>query len=183
MDRKLCEMSLEELWRLFPIELVEHRPVWRQWAAEEIDCLERLLGDIRVTITHIGSTAIPGIMAKPIVDILVLIPPEVDMAALKCRMESHGYICMNESPTRMSFNKGYTPEGYAEKVFHIHCHRYGDDSEIKFRDYLLSYAEAASEYESLKMSLLPEYKYDRDGYTAAKSVFVDRILRLAKSEI
>ena len=94
-------------------------------------------------------------------------------------MECGGYICMAESDNRISFNKGYTPAGYAEKVFHIHFHKTGDNDEILFRDYLIAHPEVAKEYEILKLSLLPKYKNDRDGYTEAKSEFVLQIIKRA----
>ena len=81
----------------------------------------------------------------------------------------------------MSFNKGYTPSGYAKRVFHIHLHLSGDNDELSFRDYLIAHPSVAGEYEALKRSLLPRYKYDRDGYTAAKTGFISRITRLAKA--
>lgn len=95
-------------------------------------------------------------------------------------MEANGYIYMSESDSRISFNKGYTPAGYADKVFHIHFHRIGDNDETLFRDYLIAHSEAAKEYELLKQSLLPKYKNDRDGYTEAKTAFVRAIVGLAK---
>ena len=85
---------------------------------------------------------------------------------------------MSECEIRMSFNKGYTPQGYDDKVFHIHIHRTGDNEEILFRNYLISHPEIAKEYERLKMSLLPEYTNNRDGYTEAKTEFVKRIVRM-----
>lgn len=65
---------------------------------------------------------------------------------------------MSFPDNRMSFNKGYTPAGYADKVFHVHVHRIGDNEEILFRDYLLAHPEYAEEYEKLKLSLLSKYK-------------------------
>ena len=66
--------------------------------------------------------------------------------------------------------------------FHIHIHTIGDNDEICFRDYLLTHPKAAKEYEALKLSLLPQYRNDRDGYTKAKSDFVRKIISLSKSE-
>lgn len=57
-------MSLEELWKLFPIILSPHNPEWKRWADNEIQSLSILLADFTTTINHIGSTAVPGIMAK-----------------------------------------------------------------------------------------------------------------------
>ena len=86
---------------------------------------------------------------------------------------------MSESDSRISFNKGYTPAGYADKVFHIHFHRIGDNDEILFRDFLIAHPEVAEEYEKLKLSLLPKYKNDRDGYTEAKTKFVRMAIKRA----
>lgn len=173
-------MTLEELWELFPIVLSPHNPSWAIWAEEEISSLSSLLVNVDKKISHVGSTAIPGIMAKPIVDILVEIPAETDKDAIRRIMESAGYICMSVSETRMSFNKGYTPEGYAERVFHIHFHHLGDNDEILFRDYLIAHRDIAKEYERLKLSLLPKFKHNRDAYTEAKSSFVKGINALCK---
>lgn len=175
-------MTLAELWQLFPIYLTPHQPQWKDWAKEEIVHISTLLSEYSPTVNHIGSTAIPGIQAKPIIDILVEIHPESCWQRIKEAMETAGYICMSSSGIRMSFNKGYTLHGYADKVFHIHIHTIGDNDEICFRDYLLTHPKAAKEYEALKLSLLPQYRNDRDGYTEAKSDFVRKITDLAKSE-
>lgn len=173
-------MTLEELWELFPIVLSPHDSRWSDWANEEMQSLRMLLVDYTPTINHIGSTALPDIQAKPIVDILVEVPERVAWPAVKDKMVISGYICMSESDSRLSFNKGYTPEGYAEKVFHIHFHREGDNYEILFRDYLIGHPDAAREYERLKKDLAAKFKNDRDGYTEAKSQFVERILNAAQ---
>lgn len=180
MSQTLKDMILAELWELFPIVLVAYNPDWSEWANEEILELSALLKDYSPVINHIGSTAIPNIQAQPIIDILVEINPEADLWRIKEKMEAVGYICMSESENRISFNKGYTPAGYADKVFHIHFHRAGDNNEIRFRDYLIANPEVAKEYEILKLSLLPKYRNDRDGYTEAKTSFVRSVVDIAK---
>lgn len=182
MSRTLKDMTLAELWQLFPIVLTPHQPQWKDWAKEEMVRISILLSEYSPIVNHIGSTAIPGIQAKPIIDILVEIYPDSCWQRIKEAMETAGYICMSSSGIRMSFNKGYTPHGYADKVFHIHIHTIGDNDEICFRDYLLTHPKAAKEYEALKLSLLPQYRNDRDGYTEAKSDFVRKIISLSKSE-
>lgn len=179
--KALKDMTLEELWQLFPIVLTPYQPQWKDWAKVEIEELSAILSEYTPVINHIGSTAIPNIQAKSIIDILVEIAPDADWQRVRAKMEDTGYICMSSSDNRMSFNKGYTPEGYAPKVFHIHLHNIGDNDEIFFRDYLNSHSEVAREYEKLKLSLLPKYKHDRDGYTDAKSAFIKKILGIAKS--
>ena len=73
MKKKLSEMSLEELWRLFPIVLSEPQTRWKEWYAEEAEFLKGFLTQGE-RISHIGSTAISTIWAKPIIDILIEIP-------------------------------------------------------------------------------------------------------------
>lgn len=173
-------MSLEELGQLFPIDLSPYNPLWIEWAEDEIELLGNLLAGHGAVINHIGSTAIPGIYAKPIIDILVEIPDPADLDLIVGILESRGYILMNRSTDRLSFNKGYTLSGYADKVFHIHVHIAGDNDEILFRDYLRSHPTDRFEYESLKQSLLPQYRQDRDGYTERKTAFVRNIVGKAR---
>lgn len=179
-ENRLQDMTLEELWELFPIVLSPHNPQWSVWAEEEMRMLSSLLAQYHPIISHIGSTAIPDIQSKPIVDILVEISPDIEWQSLKDILERNGYICMSESETRMSFNKGYTSVGYADRVFHIHLRKSGDNDEIVFRNYLIGNSEVAKEYEKLKLSLLPEYRNNRDGYTGAKTSFVQYVTNLAK---
>ncbi len=175
-------MSLEELWQMFPVFLTEHRPVWAQWYQEEGKRLLDILSmeDI-CEISHVGSTSIPSIWAKPIVDILVEIREGADMQAMKEHIIRGGYICMMEKAGRISFNRGYTPSGLAEKVFHLHLREAGDNDELYFRDYMREHPEAAREYEALKLRLWKEYEYDRDGYTEQKTVMVARFTGDAKT--
>lgn len=95
-------------------------------------------------------------------------------------LEGNGYICMAEEEKRKSFNKGYTAEGFAEKVFHLHLRYAGDCDELYFRDYLQEEREAAKAYERLKLSLWKKYEQDRDGYTAAKTAFIREYTEKAK---
>lgn len=80
----------------------------------------------------------------------------------------------------MSFNKGYTESGFAERVFHLHLRYAGDNDELYFRDYLREHPGIAKEYEQLKLSLRKRFEHDRDGYTDAKSEFIKRYTAEAK---
>ena len=123
-------------------------------------------------ISHIGSTAVKDILAKPIIDILVEVPPEEDMDRIQMLLTGVGYICMSRQGNRISFCKGYTEAGFAEKVYHLHLRFRGDHPELYFRDYLRDHPETAKAYEQLKISLWKRYEHDRDGYTDAKGKFV-----------
>ena len=170
-------MTLEELWELFPIILTEHNDCWGIFYEEEATELKKLLPKGAI-VNHIGSTAVNGIWAKPIVDILVEVGGNLCEVAIA--LQNNGWIKMSESANRMSFNKGYTESGFAEKVYHLHLRCVGDNDEIYFRDYLNAHPEIAEEYQTLKLSLWKRFEHDRDGYTAAKSEFVAKYTALAK---
>lgn len=87
---------------------------------------------------------------------------------------------MSEQEDRVSLNYGYTPDGFAEKVFHVHLRYAGDNDELYFRDYLLEHADIALSYEELKLRLWREHEKNRDAYTDAKTEFVDKWTKAAK---
>lgn len=180
MNKKLSEMTLEELWQLFPIFLTEHKPYWTDWYNEEVEILKQILPP-DIEYHHIGSTAINGIMAKPIIDIIVAVNSNDQLKQAADLLEKHKYIIMSSTEKRISLNKGYTENGFAEKVFHLHIRSKNDTDEIYFRDYLNAHPEIAKEYENLKLRLWKEYEHDRDAYTEAKTDFVNKYTALAKS--
>ena len=179
MGKKLSEMTLEELWQLFPIFLTEHQDCWKEWYLEEESLLKRVLTK-NERISHIGSTAILSIWAKPIIDILVEIPMESDLLDYKELVIDSGYICMSQSEKGLSFNKGYTENGFAERVFHLHLRYAGDNNELYFRDYLNEHIDVAKEYEELKLKLWKKYEHDRDAYTNAKAELVKKYTEKAR---
>ena len=133
-----------------------------------------------VRLSHIGSTSVETIWAKPIVDILLEIPKEANMVVMRDLLLQNGYLLMSESQGRMSFNKGYTPSGFAERVFHLHLRYEGDHDELYFRDYLQEHPAVAKDYEKLKLSLWEQYEHNRDAYTEAKTDFIKNYTEEAK---
>ena len=179
MKKKLSEMTLEELWQLFPIFLTEHQECWKEWYSEEEKHLKNVFSNYE-RISHIGSTAVPSIWAKPIIDILVEVPRGSSLLAYKECIVNNGYVCMSQGEDRVSFNKGYTEDGFAERVFHLHLRYAGDNDELYFRDYLTEYPKVAKEYEALKLRLWKEFEHNRDGYTAAKTELVKKYTEKAR---
>ena len=181
MGKALSELTLEELWELFPIFLVQHNEQWVEYYEEMKDFLYHILSDYQIQrISHIGSTAIKGIWAKNIIDILIEIGLDENMEAVSKVIESNGFIRMSSSTNRVSFNRGYTENGFEEKVYHLHLRQEGDNNELYFRDYLNEYPHIAKEYEQLKLGLWKQYEHDRDGYTEAKSDFITKWTSEAK---
>ena len=117
MGKDLSKMTLEELWELFPIFLVPHDDRWKDSFDEIEKILAALLSDQPVVrISHIGSTAIQGIWAKNIIDVMVEIPQSADMKDIAQILEENGFTVMSAEANRISLNKGYTENGFADKV-------------------------------------------------------------------
>ena len=183
MGKELSDMTLEELWELFPIFLVEHDDAWRQQYEEIEGRLNELLSDCSVErISHIGSTAVDGIWAKNIVDVLVEFPSQSDLERAAERLEGSGFIMISDEGERISLNLGYTKDGFAERVYHVHLRLVGDNDELYFRDYLNTHPQTAREYETLKLRLWRQFEHDRDAYTDAKTEFIRAVTARAREE-
>ena len=170
--------------KLFPVILVEHNPRWFDNYLIEKAFIERILGKENIVrISHYGSTAVPGLIAKPTIDILLEIAASVDLAKFIDDMSDNECVCVeqpNDPPPHIVFYRGYTPEGFKGQAVHIHVRYSGDWDELYFRDYLLTHPETAAEYGALKQKLKNDYEYDRDGYTAAKGEFIRGITAEAR---
>ncbi len=180
-EKNLEEMSLEALWKLFPIVLKPHQPTWYTQFKKEKDRLESTLDLSKIRrIEHIGSTAIKTICAKPSVDILMELKKEALFDAFYEPLKKAGYIVMNKDKDRVSLNKGYTPKGYAKEVFHLHLRSFNNHDELYFRDYLIDFPKEAKVYQALKKDLAQKHKHHRDDYTNQKSAYIKKITHKAK---
>jgi len=178
-------MSLQELWELFPIVLQSHNPQYKNWYEAERQNILKAIGINNADrINHIGSTAVEGLLAKPIVDILLEIKEDCNTALISEHLLQDGWLLMSENfnPLNLVFNKGYTNDGFAEKVFHLHVRCRGDWDELYFRDYLITHPEIAVVYGYLKQNLSKDFEHDRDGYTKAKSEFILECTSIARQE-
>jgi GrpB-like predicted nucleotidyltransferase (UPF0157 family) len=100
-------------------------------------------------------------------------------------LEEQGYF-FEKQPQKpaphMMFMKGYTVQGFAEKVYHLHVRYKGDWDELYFRDYLRANKDIAEKYAQLKLRLISQYEHDRDGYTKAKAEFVKKCTGMAREK-
>ncbi len=187
MNKSLDEMTDEERAELFPVILSEYKPAWVKNYLREKGAVEKSIGQQNIVrINHYGSTAIPRLISKPTIDILVEIKDGTNTAKLVSNMQLKGYRYLEQPknpPPHMMFIKGYTSEGFKGQIFHVHVRYSGDWDELYFRDYLLAHPEIADEYGKLKLELKKKYEYDRDGYTDAKTDFIKRITKLARADI
>lgn len=183
MGKELSEMSLEELWELFPIFLVAHNDKWNIYYDEIESLLKTTLAGYPIErISHIGSTAISGIWAKDIVDVLIEVSKCSNIHDTAKEIEKNGFIRMSTEPDRISFQLGYTKDGFAEKVYHLHLRYVGDNDELYFRDYLNDNPSIAKEYEQLKLGLWHQYEHNRDAYTEAKTTFIKKHTEKARKQ-
>ena len=176
MEKELSEMTLEELWVLFPIILKEHNVEYKNWYEIEEEKFINLIGEKDIArINHIGSSAVNGLLSKPIVDILLELKDGCNLDIIIDRILDEGWTLMSsqEEPYMSRvFNKGYTKHGFAERVYHLHVRLAGDWNELYFRDYLIDCKEVAEKYGQIKSELIDKYRNNRDGYTDAKSDFI-----------
>lgn len=156
-SKELHEMTIHELGQLFPIVIQNYSDKWIElYEAEKKLITENFAKSEIISIDHIGSTAIPGLKAKPTIDILFQVSEQIDIPKMKTIFKSLNYHInepANNPPPHLTFVKGYSKEGYKGQSFHIHVRYKGDWNEIRFRDYLINHEDIAKEYENLKRHL------------------------------
>jgi GrpB-like predicted nucleotidyltransferase (UPF0157 family) len=104
--KKLEEMTLAELWELFPIILKDHNVDYEKWYGEEKQQLTKLFVDFEIQrINHIGSTSVGGLIAKPIVDILLEFPDGYDVEEASARLKNAGWISMIEDKEKQRLDR------------------------------------------------------------------------------
>ncbi len=163
------------------IEVVRYDPRWPAMFAAEASLLRLNLPGVIVHIQHMGSTAIPGIKAKPVIDLLVEVEDIDAIDVWNQAMEEIGYRPRGELgiPGRRYFSKNTD----MVRTHHAHFFPVGHpeiERHLLFRDYLREHPQAAMEYSQLKEELAARFRYDSHGYTEAKNDFVQRIDRLAR---
>jgi GrpB-like predicted nucleotidyltransferase (UPF0157 family) len=162
------------------VRLVPHRPEWKPLFEDEAARLRGALGDRALQIEHVGSTAVPRLAAKPIIDVIVAIADLGDAAGAIEALRRIDYELIPEDPVvdRMFLVKG-TPDSR-----HIHlslaepasaCWR----DHVLFRDYLRAQPRAAADYATLKRQLAERFPENRAAYTAGKEAFIRRAIAAA----
>ena len=166
------------------IEVVEYNRLWPALFQEERLQLSGQLADEELlAIEHFGSTAVPGLAAKPIIDVLIAVP-SVPLAKVRFvpKLEALGYVFWPDNPKqdRLFFVKGMPPFG-ARRTHHVHVAEQSSEmwARLKFRDYLINNPAERDAYGRLKRRLAKQYVEDREAYTEAKGEFISRIMKLA----
>jgi GrpB-like predicted nucleotidyltransferase (UPF0157 family) len=164
------------------VELVAHRKEWKTLFEREEKLLRSALGDYARAIEHIGSTAIPKLVAKPIIDILIGVDDLSEVEKYLPELSQIGYEYRGEAGIagRRYFRKGT----FAVSTHHLSIVEKGGEiwrRHILFRNYLRANREAARAYNELKKQLAIKFKDRREDYTNGKTAFVEEILRAARS--
>jgi len=182
----LDKLTNKELGQLFPIVISDPLPDWIDLFNAEKTEIEKAIGiNNIIRIEHIGSTSVPGLKAKPTIDILLEIAESTDKNKIIESLQKLNYHFIpkpENPPPHMMFVKGYTIHGFHGQAYHIHIRYSGDCDEIYFRDYLIQNPKIAQEYSALKLQLAKEYKNNRELYTDKKTEFIKRITELARKE-
>ncbi len=168
------------------IAVVEYNPRWPRLFEEEKARLLAAAGGVLTAVEHIGSTAVPGLAAKPIIDAMGGVHRLDDAMGCVHALEGIGYEYVPEYeayiPERRYFRKPRTGQG--PRTHHLHVVEMTSGfwrRHLLFRDYLRAHPEVAREYEDLKQRLAVEYGDDGWGYTEAKTVFINGVVARAEA--
>ena len=166
-----------------PISLEPYDDTWpSRFNSERAELARTLAPWLAGPIEHIGSTAIPGLLAKPVIDIMAAVADLDSSVAARAAVATLGYVYFPYRPDVMHWFCKPSP---ARRTHHLHLVPLGSRlwiDRIAFRDYLRSHPGAAAEYAALKKQLAVQFEFDREAYTDGKGAFVAEILARARSE-
>jgi len=170
-----------------PVEICEYDSTWTLKFEKQKRDITNALGNKVLAIEHIGSTAVPGLGAKPIIDIMVGLRQLNDAEDCIEPLKKIGYEYVpeleTETPERRYFQKG--PSNVPRKHYHLHMveiHSEFWNTHILFRDYLRTHPLSAQEYFRLKKDLAAKYRLNREAYTEAKTKFIKSTIAKARNE-
>ncbi len=162
-----------------PIIVVPYDSAWPEQFQQIARNLRASLGDLALRIDHIGSTAVPGLAAKPVIDIQISVASFEPFVPLREAMEACGFVHRTDNT---ELTKRYFRERAGQPRTHIHMREHGSLSEqlaLVFRDYLRAHPTAADEYARVKYEFAAHYRDDREGYVDAKEPFIWTTFRAA----
>lgn len=166
------------------IEIASSDPRWAEAFATEAACIRAALpAHGEFALEHIGSTAVPGLDAKPVIDLLLIAPEVARWPQLVAPLQALGYVLWGDNPRRdrMFFVKGMPPFGTG-RTHHLHVRVPADAlRECRFRDWLRTHTGDALRYAALKHALAAAHPNDREAYTEGKTAFIESVLQRAEA--
>ncbi len=181
-DPELSYMKREDSLAQAIVEEVNISAYDSQWDTQfvaERDRLLKLLPGRFDAIEHIGSTAVPGLSAKPIIDILAGVSALNEADALLKPLCDHGYETSAEFNATLPDRRWLMRHALGRRTHHLHLVVFGGESwirHLRFRDVLRSDSTIMARYEHLKQELAKMHRHDREAYTVAKNVFIGEVL-------
>jgi len=170
---------------LATIALVPYDLDWPRQFELERALLARVFADVAVSIEHVGSTAVPGLGAKPVIDIMVGVPALADVESRIPELERDGYEYVREYEARLPERRYLRKPRVGSRTHHLHAVVRGGAfwrRHLLFRDYLRAHPEAASAYLELRQRLAARHRTDPAAYSEGKSSFVEALLLRAAAE-
>ena len=159
-----------------PVEIVDYDPAWPAQFARERQLLATALAPwLAGPVEHVGSTAIPGFAAKPVIDIMGAVQ---SLEASRPAIAAAGDLGYCYFPYQAHIEHWFCKPSPAMRTHHLHLVPFQSEQwqrVIAFRDYLREHAGAAAEYDALKRQLARQHQFDREAYTDAKRPFITRI--------
>ena len=162
-----------------PVDVCDYDPRWIERYQVAAGRIREALGEGADRIEHIGSTAVPGLAAKPVIDVQVSVADVSNLDAYRPRLESVGMV-HRPHPEVVDRREFFRPAG--PRTVHVHVVDAGGELERTYllhRDYLRAHPDAAAEYAALKRSLAAAHRYERQRYQDAKEPFILRLGRAA----
>lgn len=172
-ERDLLSAAIHEAVHLEPYD-----PAWPALFIAERDRLLSCLPGAFIGIQHIGSTAVPGLVAKPVIDLLAGVESMAAAEALAAPLCANGYTTSAEFNAALTDRKWFMRQAGGRRTHHLHVVVYGGDvwaQRLRFRDALRSDAALAARYAALKAELAAKHPSDREAYTDAKAAFVNAV--------
>ncbi|MFX0013133.1 MAG: GrpB family protein [Promethearchaeota archaeon] len=170
-----------------PIIVVEYNSQWPSIFEKEKRLILTAIGNKIIQIEHIGSTAVPGLGAKPIIDIMVGVRKLVEIKDLIKPMIDLGYEYIKEHEKEIPERRFFTKRSkYKGSTHHLHMVEITSEfwrRHLIFRDYLRFNPDTAEKYYKLKKNLETKYRNHREAYTEAKTVFIQLIIERAFSQL
>jgi GrpB-like predicted nucleotidyltransferase (UPF0157 family) len=162
----------------YAVRLLPHDPLWAEQAEQEAARILRAISPALAKVEHIGSTSIPGILAKPIIDLMAVGPDLESIEAARPGLEALDYAWHGEYGLPGRRYCTLTDSVTGLRRFHLHCYAEGDHSirrHLAFRDYLRDHPDQAHDYERMKQGCAGKHPADSNAYTACKDRWITRV--------